>query len=257
MFRSLVLLFLFSAAVIEPAFALPQFPFVGRVKSDRVYVRAGQNVNFETIAIVNKGDSLVVLSKSYGWLKVKAPAQTKGYLFAEHVTMLTPDIGEIKADKVNIRFAANTSAAIIGKLERGNRFYVQAKEKDWLLIKPVDQMSGWVKEEFVEPVKGAKVPDRLNPDPQIAVPTASKPPVPFLLKKLESGRVEARGILKKDQLGYQVVKDNAVVCVVVGPAEALDYFVDDSVQVLGTIDNSTTDTNPPRVKLEKISFLLP
>jgi N-acetylmuramoyl-L-alanine amidase len=153
-------------------------PFVARVKSDRVSVRAGQNANFETVAVVNKDTTLVVLAKSYGWFKVKVPPQSKVYLKAEYAALLTPPIGEITADKVNIRCAANTNATIIGRLERGDRFSVISREGDWLLIKPHDKLSGWVKEEFLEPVKGAAVPARLYPDPQIVAPTASTVPTP-------------------------------------------------------------------------------
>ena len=273
-----LILFVSLAAVSRPAAAQAQLPFppkaasvgahvsqkaetpvsfIVRVKSDRVYLRAGQNVNYETVALVNKGETLVVLSKSYGWLKVKLPPQAKAYLKAEYVTMVTPEIGEIKPDKLNVRCLPNTNATIIGQLAHGNRFYVLSRDKEWIVLKPVDSLFGWVKEEFVDPVKGASVPTKLYPDPQIAPTTAAKPSAPFLLRKLENGRVEARGTLTKDQAGYRVVKDNAIVCVVVGPAAVLDPFVNGTIKVQGTLDGAVTDTDPPRVKLEKINFLLP
>jgi len=60
---------------------------VGRVTTDRVYVRSGQNVNFETVATVNTNDTLIVLAESYGWLKVKLPPQAKAFIKAEYVEL--------------------------------------------------------------------------------------------------------------------------------------------------------------------------
>ena len=93
--RCLGIILLVSIVAAEPAFAEAPLPFVARVKSDRVYVRAGQNANFETVAVVKKGETLVVLAKSFGWCRVKVPPQSKAYLKAGYSALLTPSIGEI------------------------------------------------------------------------------------------------------------------------------------------------------------------
>ncbi len=269
--RSLGIILLSLTALIEPAFAQARLPFVGRVTTDRVYIRAGQNVNFETVATVKTNDTLIVLEDSYGWLKVKLPADAKAYIKAEYVDQLTPEVGSVKADRVNIRCAASTTATVIGKLVRGNRFYIKAKEGDWLAIKPLDQFTGWVKKEFVEPKRGAAVPAVLYPEPLAA--TAVVPPVPpappaaaavppapekpFLLKKLSNGQVEAAGILKKEDSLYRIYRDKNVVCIVEGPAAALDSFVNHAVKVRGKLKEAGAQPGAdPVVSLAKISFSL-
>lgn len=251
-FLVLLCVLLSSAALAET-----KFPFLARVKSDRLYVRAGQNVNFASVAVVNKGETLVVLGQSYGWFRVKVPPQTKAYIKAEYAVMITPEIGEVTGDIVNVRCAGNTDAGILGKLERGAKFYLRAKEGDWLAIKPVDQLSAWVKEEFLEPVKGAALPARLYPvelpapKPAPAAPEWSK-----FLKKLPGDKVETAGILKKDDQGkYRIVKDTTVVCIIEGPEAVLKGFVGSLVEVQGKVaPDSGTDV--PVVKLLKINLVL-
>jgi uncharacterized protein YgiM (DUF1202 family) len=258
--------------LIEPVFAQAQSSFVGRVISDRVYVRSGQNVNFETVATTNKNDTLIVLAKSYGWLKVKLPAQAKGFIKAEYVELLSPEVGTVKADRVNVRCAPNTVASIIGKLERGNRFYIWGKEGDWVSIKPLDQFVGWVKEEFVEPKRGAAVPAVLYPEPpafEKVPPVVEKTPtavektspaavVPVWstwLKKLANGQVETSGLLKKEGGRYLVLKNNETICSLQGPADVLDRFVGSQVKVRGAVVVGV-NAQEPVVSISKINFVL-
>ncbi|NTV29032.1 MAG: hypothetical protein HGA80_03010 [Candidatus Omnitrophica bacterium] len=254
-----LLLVLSCCLTCGQAGAQSKTPFVARVKSDRVYVRAGQNVNFATVAVVNKGDTLVVLSQSYGWCRVKVPAQTKAYIKAEYAVLTTPEIGEITADKVNVRCAASTDAGILGKLERGNRFYVRAKEGDWLAIKPVDQLSAWVKEEFLEPVKGASVPSLLYPSPTTTAAAAATSVTPAwskFIKKLAGDQVEINGTLKKDEQGtYRIYKDTTAVCIITGPEAVLKGFVGSLVDVQGRM-SPANGTDLPVVKLSKINLVL-
>jgi hypothetical protein len=127
---------------------------------------------------------------------------------------------------------------------------------------------GWVKEEFVEPKRGAAVPAVLYPEPSAVekapavapvapAVAAAVPPRPVLLKKLTNGQVEAAGILKKENGVYRVYKDAAVVCVVDGPDAILSGFVGNPVKVRGTTkEGGAPPDADPVVSLAKINFIL-
>jgi len=64
---------------------------------------------------------------------------------------------------------------------------------DWLSIKPLDQFTGWVKKEFVEPKRGAAVPVQLYPEPPVlqadapsVSPAAEKTPPPVVVPECRS-----------------------------------------------------------------------
>lgn len=257
--KSLVTIFFVIVFVGAAQAATEKFPVMGRVKSDRVYVRAGQNVNFEVTGTVNKGDTLVLLSKSFGWYKVKLPPQAKAYVKAEYTQSIGQDAAEITGDRVNVRSGPNANATVIGKLEKGNRFYVRSKDGDWLLIKPLDAFTGWVKEEFVDVQAGLAVPAKLySAPPSGEKMTASAPVVPLrplLIKKLEDNRVEAQGMLKKEGNLYRIYKDGTAACVLKAPAEILEGFVGSVVKVTGTLDAGDPAVEPV-VSVKKINFVL-
>jgi uncharacterized protein YgiM (DUF1202 family) len=126
------------------------FPFTARVKADHVNVRAGQSNNYEVLAEVNKGDELVVVGKNYSWCKVRLPEGSGMYVKMSYTKLLSTEIGEITADRVNIRARANTTASIIGQLVRGDQFFIKENKGEWLWIRPLVKAQGWVHEDFLE-----------------------------------------------------------------------------------------------------------
>ncbi len=251
---SLILLCVVS--FIEPAFAQAQFPYTGRVTADRVFVRAGQHVNYETVAIVNKGDELVVLVKVYAWLKVKLPATAAVFIKTEHVVFESADIGQIKVDKLNVRAAPNTEASIVGKLDQGARFYIRENKGEWLSIKPTDGMIGWVKEELLERAK-KEVPARLYAEP---LKTSVKPlpaMTPGFMKDTSDGRVEITGTLLKQSDQFTLKGSGEIdVVVIQGPVAMLNGFVNKRVKVTGKSASTPSLDNMKHIDLLKINLSL-
>jgi N-acetylmuramoyl-L-alanine amidase len=244
-------------AFLEPAIAQAQLVYTGRVLSDRVAVRAGQHVNFETLLVVNKGDELVVTGSSYGWLKVKLPAAVKTYVKAEHVMVLAPDLGEVKPEKLNVRSAPTTDATVLGKVVRGQKLSILENKGEWLVVRPVDELTGWVKEGLVEPTK-KPVPARLYAEPVAFKPAVTVAPARAeenLLRKIDGNKVEAVGVLEKGTdpvLYYRIVRGGKTVCVIDGPASLVEAFVGAEVRMTGTTKPGSVGI--PVVKLSRIQF---
>ncbi len=240
--------------LIEPAFAQARFPFTGRVKADRVHVRAGQSNNYEEIAVLNKNADVVVLEKSYSWYKIRLPEGAKLYIKADYVKVISPEIGEIIGDRVNIRARANTTAAIIGQLVRGDFFFIQEKADQWFSIKPVPQAKGWVHEDLIEfKSAGAPEPSYLNFKDNPArvrieqaeterkrVAAEQKHAAKFAWLKAQANSLyESEGVLLRESADkYQLVrgdKTGIVVAYIEGPEAILSGFVDVRVVVRGFV----------------------
>ena len=95
------------------AFAAPKFPYTAEAVSDRVNIRAGENNNFEIVATLSKGDRVIVTGKSFSWFKVRLPEDAKAFIKSEYAHLITPEVAEVTADRVNVRAAPNTNAAIL------------------------------------------------------------------------------------------------------------------------------------------------
>jgi SH3-like domain-containing protein len=253
--RRVAVIISFVLILLEPAFVQAQMVYTGRAVSDRVAVRAGQHVNFETLAVLNKGEEVVVTGVSYGWLKVKLPASVKVYVKAEHVLLLAPDVGEVRPEKLNIRSKPTTDATVLGKVAAGKKLSILENKGDWLVIRPVDELTGWVKEGLVEKA-GKPAPTRLYPEPVAAARSAASAVVPEnLLRKIDGNKVEAVGVLEKnaDPVYYRVVRGGKTVCVVDGPALLIDAFIGAEVRLTGMQKTGASD-GIPVVKLSKIQF---
>src|ERR1700679_2858431 len=105
-------------AFIAPGFADEHFPFLAEVSKESVNVRAGPNTNFEKIDKLNKGTQVVVLGRSYEWLKVQPSPTTQEYIRSDYLKSKDgEDIAEVSGNNVNVRSSANSDAASLGEIK--------------------------------------------------------------------------------------------------------------------------------------------
>ena len=267
----MVVRFFISLAVFlsaaGPVYALPKFPYTAEVTSDRVNVRAGENNNFEAVATLNKGDRVIVTGKGFTWFKVRLPEGSKAFIKSEYTRLITPEVGEVTADRVNVRAAPNTNATVLGQVVKGNNFFVkEARSDGWIWIRPVDEISGWVHESLLvfktnqilptvkEPV--LEVPKKMA---ELKAPS-SKPVVKtVLINKIANGQVECSGkLIKVDGAPpvYKIFREGAVVCLVEGPPDVLNRFENANVIVQGKPKEDKISLEAPVVAVSKIKLSL-
>lgn len=265
--RRLVLLVTILFVLTEPAFAQARFPFTAETVSDRVNIRAGQNNNFESLAVLPRGVSLTVLEKKFKWYKVFLPAGARAYVKSGYVKLLTPDLGEVTVDRLNVRSAPNTDATTVGQLKLGQKFFVQKNDGEWIWIKPAEGVYGWVNEALlvfkVDGVKAASAPD---PDTTAAVKAseAKAEQARFaaktaLLRKNADGTVECSGKLRKAENGpaeHMLVNGATTVCFVDGLKAVLDGFIGSDVRVQGKVKAVPANADAAVITLSKISLAL-
>ena len=251
-----ILLCLFSSS----AFAEAKFPFTARVKADHVNVRAGQSNNYESLAEVNKGNTLVVIGKNYSWYQVRLPEGSKMYVKMGYLKLLSTEVGEITVDRVNIRARPNTTASIVGQLVRGDQFFIKENTGEWLWIRPLAKAQGWVHEDLLE-FKSQAVPAKLFEDPADAAVRAKaekaaaerKHAAKFAgLKAAADGQYTAEGVLVKFGEGKGVsyklmgrtenAKGDVCLAYMDAPASMLAGFTGSKVVVRGAAkDDASLD----------------
>ena len=127
-----------------------ELPFLGVVTSQTLNVRSGQSTNFEKVGTLAEGEQVIVVDQSYGWYKVKLPANADSYLSADFVKILGDGIGEATGSRVNIRSRPMVGSTVLGQVERGTLVRILGEpQPGWLQIEPIDESYGWVSEEFV------------------------------------------------------------------------------------------------------------
>ncbi|MBF0388157.1 MAG: SH3 domain-containing protein [Candidatus Omnitrophica bacterium] len=265
--RGFCLLVITLFVLTEPAFAQARFPYTAEAVSDRVNVRAGQNNNFESVAVLSKGTLVTVLDKKFKWYKVALPAGAKAYVKGGYVKLLTPEIGEVLVDRLNVRSAPNTEATTVGQLKQGQKFFVQKVDGEWVWIKPATGVYGWVNEALLS-FKSDVPRAEAVPEPDVAAAVkaaevrageARLAQKTALLKKLDDGLVECAGQLRKTEggsAGYKIYREETPVCFVDGPQAVLEGFTGRVVRVQGRIKNVPADADVAVVSLLKISLAL-
>jgi uncharacterized protein YgiM (DUF1202 family) len=263
--------FLLSLAIsllaAGPAFAAPKFPYTAEAISDRVNIRSGENNNFEIIAALNKGDRVIVTGKNFSWFKVRLPDDAKAFIKSEYLKLVTPEVGEVLADRVNIRAAPNTNATILGQVVKGNQLFVKEVRSDgWIWVKPVNEIAGWVHESLITFKSNQILPT--GKEPAITVSkrvietkvAEAKPAVkPVLITKLANGMAGCAGKLVKTEGAppiYQVFREGQIVCVVDGPTDALSRFENKNVTVQGKVQESPSPAEAPILVLSKVYLSL-
>ena len=250
--------------VNEPAFAQARFPFTAAATADRVNVRAGQHNNYESVAVLKKGDLVTVLGKQYSWFRVALPAGSRAFLKAEYVKVLSPELGEVAVEKLNVRSAPQAEATAVGQVKQGQKFFIRETQAGWIGVQtPLAGVSGWVQESFLvfksDGALKAVDPDDVaaRKEAEIKVRLEKESVKTALLKKNADGSLSCSGMLFKREsvvAPYQVGREGRIVCFVDGPAAVLDSFAGSAVTVSGTVKAIPAEAEAAVLALTKIKF---
>jgi len=121
------------------------FPRMGFAKNDGANVRAGDNINFESLCRLKKGDTLKVVDKRYSWYNIILPKEA--YLYIKNVYVeLDPEggAGTVNALRVNLRSGPDERYSISGQASRPEKLIVLSEEDGWYKIEPPDGTRGWI-----------------------------------------------------------------------------------------------------------------
>ncbi|MFZ5800000.1 MAG: SH3 domain-containing protein [Candidatus Omnitrophota bacterium] len=234
------------------AIAAQDFPFNGQVTEDDINIRAGSNVNYESLFKAGRGMQLIVRGKSYNWYRVSLPEGSQCFISARYVKRLNADTGEVIVDRLNVRARPGESASILGQVKKGQTVTIRERLKDWLAIRPPENCFGWIHEKFVRfdsPYVAMVAAEPVLPPKQIAaaVPTVAAPAAFEVI-----GVVVPRGrLLFKRRGSHKLLIDKKPAYYLEGDRNLLDRFINLKVKINGTPEDSRSDL--PLIKVLNIT----
>jgi len=129
---------------------------VGFVRNNGANVRAGDNVNFETLCTLEKGDPVKIAGKRYSWFKIYLPGKAHVYIKGEYVD-LAPEqnsIATVNAMRVNLRAGPDTKHSILAQASRPEKLYIVSEKNGWYKIRPPKRAFGWIHSSQIRLIKG-------------------------------------------------------------------------------------------------------
>ncbi|MDP8230127.1 MAG: SH3 domain-containing protein [Candidatus Gorgyraea atricola] len=126
---------------------------IGFAKSDGANVRAGDNVNYEILGKLKKGDPVKIIDKRYSWFKVVLPETAHLYIKNDYVDIidkkgvgevLSLSKGEVNATRVNLRAGPGTKYSILGQASKPQELQIVSEKDDWYEVKPPEKTTGWI-----------------------------------------------------------------------------------------------------------------
>ena len=245
------------------------FPFTGVINTNKVNVRAGQDNNFESLGVLNKGDSVVVAGKSFSWYQIKLPEQAKCYVNRKLVHFLRDEIGEINANRVNIRARADLNSAVIGQLNKMTKVKLVETLDDWYRIAPVEGLHGWVLADFIDfhsqevgppvtvqlPTKNVYEIKRQEEEKRKAEEARKK-------SEEEQRKVSLRGMVAlsavsagSENIRHEITTDDGKTFYLMGYRSVLDGFLNHRVQIEG-LPQDEADLDLPVLLVTRIQLVL-
>lgn len=160
-----------SFAILTLSFALTgtgfsseeeTFPTAGFIKNDDSNVRAGDNINFETLCSLKKGDTVTIIGKRYSWLKIELPENARAYIRSDFVEITKDEeTGMVNAQRVNLRAGPATKYSILGQVSEPEKLTIIAENDGWYEIKPPKEASGWIHSSQVT-FDAVTIPEKTN-----------------------------------------------------------------------------------------------
>jgi len=278
-------------AFMSPGYADEHFPFLAEVSKESVNVRAGPNTNFEKVDKLDKGSQVVVLGRSFEWLKVQPMPTTKAYIRSDYLTVKEgQDIAEVSGDNVNVRCRASSDAASLGEVKKGTLVKVigqvteageaqKAASPGWCRLLPVAGTAVWIHQDFLKEVSADVPVSSLIPEVQWSsavvtptvkwqsVPVAQFPPKREVVETVSlQGKLQALPQAAGDDVHYEIIIDDKNTYYLKDFPQ-ISRFVDALVAVEGTVisdPSSHAQDSPssqkksmyPLVQINKIALVL-
>lgn len=135
----------------------PVPPYEGEVTGERVYIRAGDGINYTVLGVASRGDRVTVTGQRFGWLAVPVPRHCTVWV---HKGLVTADAGgkegTVGKDRVNVRARPSLKADVLGQLAAGARVKLVDEDGEWLGIGPPPHARAWLHGKLVRKVGPAR-----------------------------------------------------------------------------------------------------
>lgn len=223
-----------------------------RVTGDRVSLRVKPDINAELLDRAMRGEELVFLGKTNGWVAVQAPSSLDFWVAGQYVQN-----GTVQPEKLNVRSGPSQNYSVVCVVNKGSALSLRGEFNEWLKIAPPAGSRVWISEDYaelIEPPRPEPVPEPepepvvvVEPEPEpvsvVAEPKAAKaelkPLVLVLDKTKEQGTYdEIPGVLRRANPGlYQLVliagDIEEPICLVRGKKAQMESYLNRAMLIKG------------------------
>ena len=116
-----------------------------RVTGDRVSLRAEPKLDSYLLERAMRGEELVFVDKTNGWVAVEPPESLDLWVAGEYVQN-----GVVQPKKLNVRAGPSLNYAKVGVLEAGDTVALRGEFNKWLKIAPPRQCRVWISDDYAE-----------------------------------------------------------------------------------------------------------
>jgi hypothetical protein len=129
-------------------------PFTGKIKKNKVRLRAGADLDSRVVKELGKSDLLVVTGEKGDFYAVEPPQGIKAYVFRSFVLD-----GIVEGNRVNVRLEPSLDAPIISHLNSGDHIkgVISSLNNKWYEITPPSDTRFYVAKELVDYLGGPEV----------------------------------------------------------------------------------------------------
>lgn len=226
-----------------------------RVTGDRVSLRAEPNLEGYLLDRVMRGEELVCLGKTNGWVAVQAPETLDFWISGEFVRN-----GVVQPEKLNVRAGPSLNYPVVAVLNGGDTVSLRGEFNAWLKIVPPPSSRVWISEDYVEFIQ-PPAPEPIveaAPEPELVQETSSEtkpepeaettvvpeqetlPPLMLVLDKAKKQGVyvEIPGVLRRANPGlYKLVLIDGgfeePICLVRGRESQMEHYLNRSMLIKG------------------------
>ena len=124
----------------------------GTVTASVLNIRSGPGVDTSKKGCLYKGDTVAILEKSNGWLKIQLSNKTTGWVSDKYIKIGNDSVNaKVKCNgNLNVRSGPGTSYAIKTTVKNGTIHKITDKSNGWYKIQLSNGTSGWVYGSYIE-----------------------------------------------------------------------------------------------------------
>jgi len=260
--RIILLLSLILFFSVDFLSAKEEFPFIAQSNIKDVDVKAGGNINFESICKLNKGEKVVVIEKKYDWFKIQLPEKAICYIHSDYVKKEgESSIAEVTANRVNLRAKPGQNYTILSQLNKGNKVRISKRVNEWYEINAPQNCFGWVHDKFLNFYSNETAPPRPKIDEILEKQKLQQQKKVLLKEQKEKYEFKATGIIRPIfcmfdcKATHKLVDiNNKTICFLEADRLTLKKFVNFKVRILG-IEHDQRHKIYPIVKVKKINIM--